>query len=79
MEKQTLIIDVRTKEEFADGHAHGSVNMPIDRLESEIKTVPKDTRIIVVCESGGRAMAAQALLKRLGFAEVTCGGSWRVM
>lgn len=74
--QKKIIIDVRTKEEFAQGHAIGSVNIPLNELEAHSSTLSKDDPIILVCESGGRAAVAQMMLKRLGFTDVTSGGSW---
>lgn len=71
------MLDVRTKEEFEQDHFPGSLNVPLSDLEVYSLTLSKDTSIIVVCESGGRAMMAQMFLQQHGFTQVTCGGSWR--
>lgn len=72
-----IILDVRTKEEFEQGHASESINVPLSDLDAYIQTLSKDTPIVVVCESGGRAMMAVLFLQQRGFTQVTCGGSWR--
>jgi rhodanese-related sulfurtransferase len=54
-----LIIDVRTPEEFAQGHIAGAVNIPIDQLAAA--DLP-DTPVMTTCASGGRGgRAAEAL------------------
>ncbi|MCC6599933.1 MAG: rhodanese-like domain-containing protein [Crocinitomicaceae bacterium] len=71
------IIDVRTSEEFSQGQAPGSVNIPlgeiVERL-NEIKTLPRP--LILCCASGTRSERAEQWLKSQGVAEVYNGGSW---
>jgi rhodanese-related sulfurtransferase len=73
----TTIIDVRTAEEFGEGHAEGSLNIPLHELAervNEIKSLNKP--LILCCASGGRSsMAVQFLVQH----EIKCsnGGSWR--
>ncbi len=58
------IIDVRTEEEYQQGHIKESINIPLDIIESEIeKQVPdKNAQIYLICRSGGRSAMAQELL-----------------
>ncbi len=67
------LIDVRTKEEFEAGHAHGALNIPydeIDTIENIITSILKEDRIELYCLSGGRAEAAKNILERKGFLNV---------
>ena len=60
-----LIIDVRTKEEFKDGHVKQAVNIPLDNLGKYYHNIPKNKEIIVYCQSGNRSgMAAEYLRKQ---------------
>lgn len=74
-----MILDVRTTEEYQNGHVSGSVNIPLDILVQKIQTeqIPKDTQIMVCCESGGRSAYAVMLLEQIGFTQVSNAGSWR--
>lgn len=68
--KQTtnaVLLDVRTKEEFREGHIPGSINIPVDRLEVTALNINKDATIFVYCHSGARSSRAVAILKRLGY------------
>ena len=70
-----LIIDVRSKEEFAEGHVEDAINIPAENfmrphLPDELKHAPKEEHIILYCMSGNRASAVQATLQRLGFMHV---------
>jgi len=69
------VIDVRSKAEYAAGHYAGAVNIPVDILESKVKTLgPKDGPLVVYCASGARSAQAAALLARAGFTAVTNAG-----
>ena len=71
-----LIIDVRTKGEFASGHKKGAINIPLDALAQKLNTLPKNKAIITCCASGMRSATAKNLLQSNGFTEVYNGGSW---
>lgn len=70
--KNALLLDVRTPEEYKDGHIEGSVNLPLQSI-SNIKSmsIGKDRPIFVHCLSGSRSSQATAKLKKLGYANVT--------
>lgn len=72
-----MVIDVRSKGEFSGGHAKGSVNIPLDQLNSGIKKLKdKEKVIITCCASGMRSASAKAILKSNGFVNVYNAGSW---
>jgi phage shock protein E len=71
------IIDVRTKGEFSNGHISGSVNIPLDKLVSNLnKLKGKNKAIITCCASGARSASAKGILTSHGFNNVHNGGSW---
>lgn len=63
-ENNYIIVDVRTKEEFASGHVVNAINIPLDDLESA--TFDKTKTIIVYCKSGRRSALAYDKLMSLG-------------
>ena len=67
-----VIIDVRTPNEFANGHVKGAINLPVDDLtESAIGNIaPKDQPLILYCKSGGRSASATNTLRRWGYQDV---------
>lgn len=72
-----LIVDVRTKGEYAGGHVKGSVNIPLDQLSNNLnKLKNKDQAIITCCASGMRSSSAKSFLKQQGYTNVHNGGSW---
>lgn len=69
--KGAVLLDVRTKEEYAGRHIGGSVNIPLDRLDTVGRIIPdKKTPVFVHCLSGGRSASAEAYLKRNGYEHV---------
>lgn len=71
------ILDVRSPEEFRDGHIDGSLNIPLQVLPAKLASIPKDKPIIVCCASGARSETASRILAAAGFREVHNGGGWR--
>lgn len=76
---KALILDVRTKAEYAGGHLKGSVNIPLQSLESGLSKLKKDKVVVTCCASGARSSMAKSILQRNGFAEVHNGGSWTTL
>jgi rhodanese-related sulfurtransferase len=64
------IIDVRTVKEYRAGHIEGAVNIPLDELRENIKSLDKDSRIVVHCRSSYRSYLAYRILKNAGFKNV---------
>ena len=63
-----VLLDVRTEEEYRNGHIDGSVNLPLDKVYS-IENIVKDknTPLYVHCYSGSRSGQAVAYLKQMGY------------
>lgn len=70
------IIDVRTKEEYQQGHIRGSVNIPLQNLQNNLSKIKKDKPVITCCASGMRSASAKGILKSNGYTEVHNGGGW---
>lgn len=72
-----LILDVRSKGEFAGGHIKGAVNLPVDALRNNLpKLKDKNQPIITCCASGMRSASAKSILQSNGFTQVYNGGGW---
>ena len=72
-----IILDVRSKEEYAGGHIKGSINIPVDQLAGNLhKFKDKMKPVITCCASGMRSASAKSILKSNGFTEVYNGGGW---
>ena len=70
---KTIIVDVRSAEEFATGHLPDAKNIPLPELAKRLSEQEKfKTRpIVVVCQKGSRSATAVGLLGKAGFAEAT--------
>lgn len=76
LDEGAIIIDVRTPQEYNEGHISNSLNIPVQQIEARISTIKKKSKpVILCCKSGGRAGRAKAVLQRNG---IKCmnGGSW---
>jgi len=65
-----IFLDVRTAEEYADGHVDGSLLIPVQELEGRLNEVPKEKRVYVYCRSGKRSVAASNVLVKAGFSNI---------
>ncbi|MEO8589385.1 MAG: rhodanese-like domain-containing protein [Flavobacteriales bacterium] len=70
-----IVVDVRTKGEYAGGHVKGSVNIPLDRLEQELHRLKREKTVITCCASGMRSGSAATILRNHGF-QAHNGGPW---
>jgi rhodanese-related sulfurtransferase len=73
----TFLVDVRTPSEFEDGSAKGAVNIPLDRIMSELEQFKGKENIVVFCRSGNRSGQAKYILEQNGFKNVINGGTWQ--
>lgn len=71
-DSEPLLLDVRSREEFAEGHIPGAVNIPYDELPERLEELAahRDDGIVVYCRTGRRAKIAEATLVEAGFADV---------
>ena len=72
-----IIVDVRSKTEFAGGHAKGSKNIPLEIIGNSAESLKKQKHVIVCCRSGNRSAHAQRVLESKGLKNVVNGGSWQ--
>ena len=66
--ENALIIDVRTAEEFSEGHLENAINVPLQNISNISSVAPdKNTALYLYCRSGRRVKMAIAELKKLGY------------
>ncbi len=80
-ENSTLIVDVRTPEEFEDGAVPEAINIPLDELAERYFELGNNARreIVVYCATGARSAYAQRLLMQIGYVNVKNGGGIAAM
>ncbi len=66
-----FVLDVRTPQEYAEGHVPGAVNVPQDQLASRLAEVPKDKDVVIYCKSGRRAALAADVLAANGYSRLS--------
>jgi phage shock protein E len=78
LQKGALVVDVRSPGEFSAGHLSKAVNLPMDRLETDLAEMVPDRNhpILLHCMSGTRSEMAKLKLKGLGYTQVFNLGSY---
>jgi rhodanese-related sulfurtransferase len=72
MKAAPTIIDVRTPDEFSQGHVPGALNIPFQSIGSRLAVIPGSKRdaVVVYCGHGPRAWMAGSTLRRHGFTNI---------
>ena len=66
-----VLLDVRTPQEYREGHIPGSKNVPLQELDKVDSVAEnKDTMLYVYCRSGARSRQAVSILKHMGYTNV---------
>ncbi len=70
--ENALVLDVRTEQEYDQGHILDSLNIPVGLLDQNIRQLgeDRDRPILLVCRSGQRSARAAQILKRHGFTRI---------
>jgi len=71
-----FLVDVRTPAEFSEGSVKGAVNIPLDKISSQLTKFKNKINIVVFCRSGSRSSQAKRILEQNGFQNVINGGTW---
>lgn len=76
LQKGAVILDVRTKAEFDQGHLKGSKNIPLNEIRLREGVIRNwNAPVITLCRSGSRSRSAKSLLASMGI-EAYDGGAW---
>ncbi|ARD44022.1 rhodanese-like domain-containing protein [Colwellia sp. PAMC 21821] len=69
---KTVVLDVRTAEEFAEGHIAGAINISHEQINANLSKIIglKDQTVVVHCRSGRRAISAENDLRAAGFSDL---------
>ena len=75
------VIDVRTDQEFREGHLPAAVNIPYDVIATRVNELPSDRSqpIVLYCRSGRRSGIAKQTLEELGFTHAINAGGYEAM
>ena len=69
----SVMIDVRTDEEWRAGYIEGAIHIPLSEIKKNIENyeISKDEEILLYCRSGNRSGRAKVILDELGYTDVT--------
>lgn len=70
VDREDVLLDVRTPEEYDFSALAGSINIPLDALRQRLHELPRDRRIVVLCQTGKKSYFAVRLLRQHGFENV---------
>jgi phage shock protein E len=77
LEKGAIVLDVRTKEEWDEGHTAGAEHIVLSIIPIEIEQIKSWNKpVIAVCRSGARSGQAEQFLKQNGVDAIN-GGPWQ--
>jgi rhodanese-related sulfurtransferase len=75
--RKPYIIDVRTPQEYREGHVQQAVNIPLELINKNAHKIQKIGKpVITCCRTGARSGRAARRLRRKGIPEVINGGGW---
>jgi hydroxyacylglutathione hydrolase len=66
----TALLDVRSTNEYVEGHVPGSIHVPLGYLLDSLDALPRESKIAVHCATGSRSQLASILLRGRGFCGV---------
>ena len=69
--EEMIILDVRTEQEYKEGHIPGAILIPLQELESRLDELDKEEKYLIVCRSGSRSAQASEILVSNGFKHIT--------
>ena len=78
-EKRAILIDIRSRDDYREGHWEGAINYPENEVEDYTKVLQKKRPIIVYCQHGGASMQLARNLGRNGYEVGTVIGGYSAM
>lgn len=77
--KDFVVVDVRDESEFKEGHIPGAINIPSEVFAVRSGALPKEKKIIVYCNTGGRSYVAYRKLMKLAYPSIaqTMFAEWK--
>ncbi|MBR2037801.1 MAG: rhodanese-like domain-containing protein [Lachnospiraceae bacterium] len=78
-EKRAILIDIRPRSAYQEGHWSGAINFPETEVEDYRKVLQKKRPIILYCQHGGSSMQLARALGRAGYEVATVVGGYEAM
>ena len=68
---ESILLDVRSKDEFISGHIPGAINIPLNNISDVVRVIPDhNTPVCIYCLRGTRSRSAVSAMKELGYINV---------
>ena len=64
--REAVFVDVRTVDEYKQGHVPGAILIPLAEIESRRGEIPTDKKVYLICRSGNRSSQANLILQKRG-------------
>lgn len=75
--RELTVVDVRSPQEWTQGHVPGALHIFLPDLPQALSRIPRDRPVAVYCDSGYRAAIGASILKKAGFDVSNVPGSWQ--
>lgn len=70
MNRELMVVDVRTPEEFADGHIEGAIVIPVSELADRLDELALADDLLIYCRTWNRSTTAMTILTANGFSRL---------
>lgn len=74
LDANAQLVDVRTPSEFNKTNIPGSLNVPLQSIDSRMNEIDKERPVLIYCALGGRSSIAASKLKANGYKVIDAGG-----
>ncbi|MFL0246655.1 CoA-disulfide reductase [Candidatus Clostridium stratigraminis] len=74
-----ILVDVRTEEEYNNGHIKNAINIPVDSLREKLEELDKNKTIVEYCQVGLRGYVADRILSQNGFKVYNVTGGYKTI
>lgn len=68
--RDLVVVDVRDESEFREGHIPGALNIPVETFSARSEVLPKEKKVVVYCNTGGRSYNAYRKLIKLAYPNI---------
>ena len=75
--EEYILVDVRSEDEYSNGHVEGAINLPVDELRSRLSELDQNKLIIEYCQVGLRGYVADQILSQHGYQVKNVTGGYK--
>ena len=72
-----ILVDVRSEEEYNNGHVEGAINIPVDSLRDRLSELNPNKKIVEYCQVGLRGYVADQILSQKGYQVMNVTGGYK--